>query len=46
MPPKPGRTGNGGKRLASPQSVNAAVKSICDITRRSNCAGAQNWKEQ
>jgi type I restriction enzyme M protein len=32
-----------GKRLASPQSVNAAVNSICDIMRRSNCAGALQY---
>jgi type I restriction enzyme M protein len=31
------------KRLASPQSLNAAVKSICDIMRRSNCAGAMKY---
>jgi type I restriction enzyme M protein len=31
------------KRLSSPQSVNAAVKSICDIMRRSNCAGALQY---
>jgi type I restriction enzyme M protein len=38
------RNGNGnGKRLASQQSVNAAVKSICDIMRRSNCAGALQY---
>jgi type I restriction enzyme M protein len=30
-------------KLASPQSVNAAVKSICDIMRRSNCAGAMKY---
>jgi type I restriction enzyme M protein len=36
--------GNGnGKRLISQQSVNAAVKSICDIMRRSNCAGAMQY---
>ena len=29
--------------LASPQSVNGAVKSICDIMRRSNCAGALQY---
>jgi hypothetical protein len=28
------------KRHASQQSLNGAVKSICDIMRRSNCAGA------
>ncbi|MEX0880827.1 MAG: N-6 DNA methylase [Thermoanaerobaculia bacterium] len=31
------------KRLASPQSVNSAVKAICDIMRRSNCAGALQY---
>jgi len=28
-----------GKRLATQQSVNGAIKAICDIMRRSNCAG-------
>lgn len=37
MPPKNGR------RLVSQQSVNAVVKSICDIMRRSNCAGAMQY---
>src|SRR5712692_3987647 len=38
------RNGNGnGRRLSSPQSVNAAVKAICDIMRRSNCAGALQY---
>ena len=32
-----------GKRLATPQSVNSAIKSICDIMRRSNCAGALQY---
>jgi len=33
--------GNGnGKRLITQQSVDQAVKSICDIMRRGNCAGA------
>ena len=36
-------SGGNGKRLASPGSVNAAVKSICDIMRRSNCAGALQY---
>ena len=31
------------RRLASQQSVNAAVKQICDIMRRSNCAGALQY---
>src|SRR2546423_7523902 len=30
-------------RLTTPQSMNAAVKSICDILRRSNCAGALQY---
>src|SRR5438552_4336131 len=32
-----------GKTLLSQQSVNSAVKSICDIMRRSNCAGALQY---
>jgi len=32
-----------GKKLATQQSVNAAVKQICDIMRRSNCAGALQY---
>ncbi len=36
--------GNGnGKRLATQQSVDQAVKSICDIMRRGNCAGAMQY---
>lgn len=31
------------KSLGSQQSVNAAVKAICDIMRRSNCAGAMQY---
>ncbi len=31
------------KRHASQQSLNAAVKSICDVMRRSNCAGAMKY---
>lgn len=31
------------KRHASQQSLNSAVKSICDIMRRSNCAGAMKY---
>ncbi|MGA2617256.1 MAG: N-6 DNA methylase [Thermoguttaceae bacterium] len=38
-----GRGSSNGKRLISPQSVNAAVKSICDVMRRSNCAGAMKY---
>lgn len=34
---------NNGKRLATQQSVNGVVKSICDIMRRSNCAGALQY---
>jgi hypothetical protein len=40
MTPQPSKTGANGKRLATPQPVNAAIKSICDIMRRSNCGGA------
>jgi len=32
-----------GKKLATQQSVNSTVKSICDIMRRSNCAGALQY---
>ena len=32
-----------GKTLSGPQSVNAAIKSICDIMRRANCAGAMQY---
>jgi len=31
------------KRLVTQQSVNSAVKQICDIMRRSNCAGALQY---
>lgn len=31
------------KKLATQQSVNSAVKQICDIMRRSNCAGALQY---
>jgi type I restriction enzyme M protein len=34
---------NNGKRLATQQSVNTAIKNICDIMRRSNCAGALQY---
>ncbi|MGH2454924.1 MAG: N-6 DNA methylase [Candidatus Limnocylindria bacterium] len=37
------RTNGNGKRLVTQQSVNAAVKAICDIMRRSNCAGALQY---
>jgi len=39
---KKNNNGNG-KRLATPQSVDQAVKSICDIMRRGNCAGAMQY---
>ncbi len=32
-----------GKKFVSQQSVNGAVKTICDIMRRSNCAGALQY---
>ncbi len=37
---KPSRKG---KKHATQQSVNSTVKSICDIMRRSNCAGALQY---
>lgn len=38
------KNGNGnGRHLATQQSVNGAVKSICNIMRRSNCAGAMQY---
>jgi type I restriction enzyme M protein len=38
------KTNHANKRtLATPQSLNGAVKSICDIMRRSNCAGALQY---
>ena len=41
---RPKRNSNGnGKKLPTQQSVNGAVKSICDIMRRSNCAGALQY---
>ena len=36
-------TNNNGKRHATQQSLNGAIKSICDIMRRSNCAGALQY---
>jgi len=40
--PRKNRNGNA-KALGTPQSVNGAIKSICDIMRRSNCAGAMQY---
>lgn len=40
--PKSAKPSNG-KRHATQQSLNGAVKSICDIMRRSNCAGALQY---
>jgi type I restriction enzyme M protein len=39
------RNANGanGKRHATQQSLNGAIKSICDVMRRSNCAGAMQY---
>src|SRR5207253_4695691 len=37
------RAATNGRRLTTPQSVNGAVKAICDIMRRSNCAGALQY---
>ncbi len=36
------KNGNG-KRHATQQSLNGAIKSICDVMRRSNCAGAMQY---
>jgi len=42
--PKGKKTSNrSNKKLTTQQSVNGAVKSICDIMRRSNCAGALQY---
>ncbi|MBI3950043.1 MAG: hypothetical protein HY314_06275 [Acidobacteria bacterium] len=35
---------NQGKILTTPQSLNGAIKNICDIMRRSNCAGALQFQ--
>lgn len=37
------KTNGSGKSLATQQSVNQTVKSICDILRRSNCKGAMQY---
>lgn len=37
------KNNNQGKKFNSQQSVNSAIKSICDIMRRSNCAGALQY---
>lgn len=34
---------NNNRRHATPQSLNGYVKSVCDIMRRSNCAGALQY---
>jgi type I restriction enzyme M protein len=39
---KKSNNGNG-KKLATQQSVDQAIKSICDIMRRGNCAGALQY---
>src|SRR5258706_3200128 len=36
------KNGNG-RKLATQQSVDQAVKSICNIMRRGNCAGAMQY---
>lgn len=43
MPKKTNKENGNGKHHGTQQSVNAAVKSICDIMRRSNVAGAMNY---
>lgn len=43
-PKKTNGNSNGQTRtLETPQAVNAAIKSVCDILRRSNCAGALQY---
>ena len=37
------RNNNNSRKLATQQSVNAVIKNICDIMRRSNCAGALQY---
>ncbi len=37
------RVDRNGNHLSSQHAVNAAVKSVCDIMRRSNCAGAMQY---
>ena len=34
---------NNTKKHTTPQSLNGAIKTICDIMRRSNCAGALQY---
>lgn len=34
---------NNNRRITTPQGLNAYVKGICDIMRRSNCAGALQY---
>jgi len=34
---------NNNRRITTPQSLNTYVKGICDIMRRSNCAGALQY---
>ncbi|MFH1245642.1 MAG: type I restriction-modification system subunit M N-terminal domain-containing protein, partial [Candidatus Omnitrophota bacterium] len=43
MPPFLKKKDENGKRHATQQSLNGAIKSICDIMRRSNCAGALQY---
>lgn len=41
--PRDGKKNGNGRRLPTQQSVDQAVKSICDIMRRGNCAGAMQY---
>lgn len=43
MPRAEKRNGSDGSRVNGPQSLNAAVWLICDVLRRSNCAGALQY---
>jgi type I restriction enzyme M protein len=40
---KPNASNRNGKTLLTQSAVNGAIKSICDIMRRSNCAGAMQY---
>lgn len=43
MPKARLRAKNHARQMNSQQSVNSAIKSICDVMRRSNCAGAMQY---
>lgn len=43
MAKRPRKQNGNGRKLGTQQSVNTAIKSICDVMRRSNCAGAMQY---